>query len=128
MSSEYTERCLVRVDSETHKGEWLRMVSCPIPHCDAVWGEDYERFAAHLAAEHGPEDVGLSSDERRVATDGGTERGKCAYCRGKIVAAEPRKTEDGFCCYLCWQSVELGTDQSTSQSENSTRNEGVDRP
>lgn len=65
------ERCLVRVDSEAHQGEWLRMVACPIPHCDAVMGEDYKEFSSHLAAEHGPEDVGLSSDGRRVATDGG---------------------------------------------------------
>ncbi|WP_226041533.1 hypothetical protein [Natrinema sp. DC36] len=72
-ASSDTERgdCLVAVDSGAHKGEWLRMVACPIPHCDALQGEDYERFSSHLAAEHGPEDVGLSSGGRPVATDGG---------------------------------------------------------
>jgi hypothetical protein len=75
-ASDGTDRCLVLVESETHEGEWLRMVSCPIPHCDAVLGVDYGRFSSHLAAEHGPEDIGLSSDGRRVATDGGDGDGE----------------------------------------------------
>ncbi len=31
---------------------------------------------------------------------------KCAYCRGKVVAKEPRKTDDGYCCWQCWQRIE----------------------
>jgi len=66
------EPCLVRVDSDGHDGEWLRMVACPIPGCGAVLGEDYSQYSTHLGSEHGPEDVGLSSRGRRAATGGGS--------------------------------------------------------
>ena len=64
---------LVHVDTNGHTGEWLRMVACPIGDCDAVRGEDYHSYANHLSEKHGPGDVGLSSDGRRIATDGGEE-------------------------------------------------------
>lgn len=43
-------------------------------------------------------------DDPRDSTD--TSKGKCAYCRGKIIAKEPRKTDDGLCCWQCWQRIE----------------------
>jgi hypothetical protein len=67
MSDDY----LVAVEETAHEGQHLRMVACPIQGCDGTLGEDYDKYARHLAAEHGPEDVGLSASSPRVATDGG---------------------------------------------------------
>jgi hypothetical protein len=66
-----TDDYLITVEDTAHEGQQLRMVACPLPGCEATQGEDYAKYARHLAAEHGPEDVGLSASSPRLATDGG---------------------------------------------------------
>jgi len=99
--NERCEDCLIAVDSETHDGEWLRMVACPIPYCDAVMGEDYGRFSSHLAAEHGPEDLGLSSGGRRVATDGGVDQSSSGAGPREPNHGEEDESGTRFWCVQC---------------------------
>lgn len=141
-SSDDTDRYLVTVDSETHEGEWLRMVSCPIPHCDAVQGEDYGRFSSHLAAEHDPEDVGLSSDGRRVATDGGVDQSSsgtersCPSCGWEVPESQSQlldpthgrvwTCEDDSCRVRRFVDRSQETDTEREDHDESGRNNGGD--
>lgn len=84
-----------------------------------VVAAEAERWQTALDALPEASGARTPSDEPRA--DGGSiqpdadqnDRGKCAYCRGKIVAEEPRQTDDGLCCFACYQRLDTEAPQGS---------------
>jgi hypothetical protein len=89
-----TDDYLITVEDTAHEGQQLRMVACPLPGCEATQGEDYAKYARHLAAEHGPEDVGLSASSPRLATDGG----QCAGVTERATVLSEEEAQEVASC------------------------------